>query len=152
MFGPLAVSLALFPSMVRKHAAGALPAGVLRRVVAATAAAVAVPSAAAILLAWAVAPGVIFARQRGLPADRNVPGRDAGIFAGGIAGVLRAGAAADVGDRGGAAGACWSSLVIVAAWHPGGAAIASVLLAGNLALLAGVTWRCVAARPRSGAR
>lgn len=142
VFGPLAVSLALFPSMVREHAQGTLRAGALRRMVAATAA-VAVPSAAAILLAWAVAPGVIFARYDvGFSLIAMYLGAMLAFSL--VVSLLYVAlarrqttviAAVPLGLA--------AELLIVAAWHPSSAAVASVLLAGNLALLAGVAWRCV---------
>ena len=144
VFGPLAISLAAFPSMVREHAEGTLRSGTLRRAIVMTAA-VAVPSAAAILIGWAAAPGMIFARydvgfaliamylSAMLSFSLVVPfvywalaRRQTAIIA-----VVPVGLALE--------------LALVTAWHPNTASVALVLLVGNLALLAGVAWRCVTA-------
>lgn len=144
VFGPLAISLALFPSMVRDHADCRPTAETLRRIMTATAV-VAAPSAAAILIAWRLAPGVIFARY-------DVGFSLIAMYLGAMLAFALVVplvyvclaqqrttiiAAATVGLA--------LELVVVAAWHPSMAAVASVLLAGNLALLAGVAWPCLAA-------
>jgi O-antigen/teichoic acid export membrane protein len=150
VFGPLAISLALFPEMVRAHSAGTLGATMLRRVVATTGI-VAVPSALAILLAYVIAPGVIF-------AGYNVPLSLVSSYLGAmlafsltVALLYFALARRQIAIIAAVPAGLAIELAAIAAWHPSATAVAAILLTGNVALLIGTAWRCLASPATQGA-
>ena len=148
VFGPLAVSLALFPSLVREHARSTLRISTMLRVVAATAA-IAVPSAALILVAWAVAPGVILARYDVSFALIATYLGATVAFSLLVSLMYLALARRDISTIAAVPIGLALELALIVVWHPSTAAVALVLMAGNVALIACVALRSATALSRT---